>query len=104
MAIDKETLLKRRFGVEEVEIPGVGTVEVRPLSRAEALQLQDKGEMSVLEMERLLVSLAMVSPQLSEDEVGVWQENSPAGELQPIAEVITRISGMEQSSPKSGVS
>ena len=100
--VDKAALLAKRFGVEDVEIDGVGTVQVRPLSRAEALALQDR-ELDAAEMERYLVALAMVAPALSEDEVGQWQANSPAGELEPVADAILRISGMKKEAAKSGV-
>jgi hypothetical protein len=102
MAVSKVDLLKKRFGVEDVEIPGVGTVRVRPLSRAEALELQGK-EMAAAEVERKLVALAMVEPALTEDEVGTWQANSPAGELEPIGAAIRRLSGLEQASAKEAV-
>lgn len=101
-AISKADLLKKRFGVEDVEIPGVGMVQVRPLSRAEALALQGV-ELGVEEMERRLLALAVVSPQLTGDEVGEWQANSPAGELEPVVRAITRLSGMEQSAVKEAV-
>lgn len=97
--IDKAALLAKRFGVEDVEIPGVGTVQIRPLSRAEGLALQG-AELDVAEMERRLVSLAMISPQLTEDEVRQWQENSPVGELEPITEEIIRLSGMDKAAAK----
>ncbi|MGE3414115.1 MAG: hypothetical protein AB7L91_18060 [Dehalococcoidia bacterium] len=97
--VDKVTLLTKRFGVEAVDIPGVGTVQVRPLSRAEALQIQGT-ELPVAEMERRLLALALVSPSLNEDEVGQWQANSPAGELQPVVQAIVRLSGMEAHADK----
>lgn len=103
MAIDKETLLKRRFGVEEVKLNDGSVVEIRALSHAEALGLQARGELELAEMERVLVAIAMVSPSLTEDEVGIWQENSPAGELQVIVNRITEISGMQANATKSGV-
>jgi hypothetical protein len=99
MSLSKEDLLKARFGVEEVEVPGVGTVKVRSLSRAQAMSLRDI-EMTVAESEQKLLNWAMVEPELSIADVKVWQENSPAGELQPITEAILRLSGMENSAPK----
>lgn len=97
--VSKEALLKRRFGVVDVPVDGVGVVQVRPLSRAEALELQGV-EMPVAEVERRLVSKAMVSPSLTEDEVRIWQENSPAGELEPVANRIAELSGMVPESAK----
>lgn len=92
--VSKADLLKKRFGEEEVEVPGVGTVRVRALTRGQALELQGK-EMPVVEMERRLIALAMVEPKLTEDEVGEWQDNTTAGELQGVMEAIVRLSGME---------
>lgn len=100
--LTKEDLLKSSFGQEEVEIPGKGTVTVRSLTRGQALQVQGV-EMDAAEMERKLVALAMVDPSLSEDEVKVWQDTSPAGELQPVVEAIVRLSGLEQHAMKETV-
>jgi hypothetical protein len=99
MSLSKEDLLKARFGVEEIEIPNVGVVKVRSLSRAQAMSLNDK-EMTVAESEQKLLNWAMVEPSLTIAEVKVWQENSPAGELEPIADAILRLSGMEKNAPK----
>lgn len=97
--ISKEALLKKRFGEEEVEVPDVGTVRVRALTRGQALQLEGK-EMGAAVMERKLIALAMVEPSLTEEEVGQWQELTTAGELQPVVEAIIRLSGMEQHAGK----
>lgn len=99
MTVSKEDLLKARFGLKELDVPGVGTVKIRSLSRAQALELRDK-EIPVSEMEAKLLVWAMVEPALTLDEVKQWQANTPAGELQPITEEIARISGMVKSSPK----
>lgn len=99
MAVNKEALLKAKFGIEEVEVPGVGTVEIRPLSRSEALALYGK-EMDVAEMERQLISKAMTNPSLTEDEVKEWQDVAPAGQIQPVIEAIVTASGMEQHAAK----
>jgi hypothetical protein len=102
MAVSKADLLKKRFGVEDVEIPGVGTVQVRPLSRAEALEVEGK-EMSAAEMDRKLLAFGLVEPKLTEDEVAELQANTPAGLMQPVVKAIVRMSGMEQTAPKEAV-
>lgn len=102
MAVTKADLLKQRFGQEPIEIPGVGEVRIRALSRAEALELQGV-ELPVAEMERKLLSLALVEPKLTEAEVGEWQAASPAGELQPVVTAITRLSGLEPTAAKEAV-
>lgn len=97
--VSKTDLLKKRFGEEEVEVPGVGKVRVRGLTRGQALKIEGK-EMQVAEMERFLISTAMVEPSLTEDEVEQWQNNTLAGELQGVVEAIVRLSGMEQAAGK----
>ena len=94
-ALDKAALLaSRNIGTEDVEVGALGTVKVRGLSRAEALSLQGAGPVDVAAMERTLVSLAMVEPKLTEDEVAAWQDVAPAGELEPITDAIQRLSGL----------
>jgi len=98
--VDKSALLAKRFGVEDVELPsGVGSVQVRPLSRAEAHGLRGV-EMTEEEMEVRLLALAMVEPKLTEAEVKEWAGVAPAGELEPVVRTIVRISGMEQHAAK----
>lgn len=97
--VDKATLLTKRFGLEEVEIPGVGSVQVRPLTRAEAHGLRGT-EMTEEEAEVRLLALALVEPKLTEADVKEWQGSAPAGELQPVVAAILRVSGMEQHAAK----
>lgn len=97
--VDKSALLAKRFGVEDIEVPDVGTVQVRALSRAEAHGLRDQ-EMTEQEMEVRLLSLALVEPKLSEDDVKAWQEAAPAGELEPVVRAVLRLSGMEAQAAK----
>lgn len=99
MAVDKAALLTRRFGTEDVEVPGLGTMQVRALTRAEALSVQGV-EMDVEVLEQKLISMALVDPKLTEVEVKEWQACASAGEIQVIVEAIVRISGLEGYSAK----
>lgn len=98
--IDKEKLLAERFGVEVVELPGVGEVKVRAMTRGEALQVRGKPD-DVGAMERKVLSWTMVDPKMSEEDVKAWQDCSPAGEIQTVFEAVVRLSGMEVDSAKS---
>lgn len=99
MTIDKGTLLARRSGKPgDVQIPGVGTVTVRGLSRKELMGIDH--EAGVLVAERQTLALAMVDPRLSEDEVEVWQDNSPADEISPVMNEVNRLSGLGQNAHK----
>lgn len=95
--MDKELLFKPRLPEADVEIAGVGTVRVRGLSRAEGLMVQNlKG----LALERKVLSLGLVDPELTEAEVGKWQEASTAGELEPVSQRIAELSGMVEAADK----
>lgn len=100
--MDKALLKKARLAEEDVELPGVGVIRVRALSRAEALRVTDT-EMPVTRMEQLLLSMAMVDPEMSEQDVAEWQAAASAGELEPVTEVIKRLSGLAEKAAKSGV-
>lgn len=98
MTFDKELLFKERLPQEEIEIPGVGTVTVRGLNREEAFKCQ--GGADVATIERRMLAMGMVDPKLTENEVKRWQKAAPAGELEPIAEKISELSGMTQGAAK----
>lgn len=99
--MDKAQLLKVRVPEGEVEIPDVGTVRVRGLTREEAISarkatdsLDNIDGARVLVLERKMLALAMIDPALTEDEVAEWQRGSPAGELEPVVLKIQELSGM----------
>lgn len=97
--IDREALLKGRSGQEDIEIEGVGTVRVRPLTRGEALQVADK-PLDAAEMERKIIAWGLVEPALSEADIKAWQDSSPAGDIQTVVDAIVRLSGMEKHAAK----
>lgn len=97
--IDKEKLLAPRadtpHGMPEadVEVPSMGTVRVRGLSRDEVLAVQEAR--TTAQLERRILALGMVDPPLSEGEAGAWQRISPAGEIEPVADRIRELSGLD---------
>lgn len=90
--MDKEALLKPRLPETEVDIDGVGTIRVRALTREEAIQVGDLK--STLDRERRMLTMAMVQPAMTIQDVQQWQRISPAAELEKVTTVIARISGM----------
>lgn len=90
---------------DTVEIPGIGHVVVRGLSRGEVFVMQKAradGRIKTEEhWERRLLSLAMVIPPLTEAEVGKWQGVCPAGELDPVAQKVRELSGLREDADKS---
>lgn len=105
--MDKEKLIGRRAETESgmpedtVPVPGLGEVRVRGLNRAEAMIVQRaKGTEAT---ERVILSLGMVDPTLTEAEAGQWQQNGVAGEIEPVSRRIAELSGMVEGAPKSGL-
>jgi len=96
--VDKELLLKPRLPEADVEVPGIGTVRVRGLNRAEAMRVQ--AAKGVEATERVILALGMVDPALTEAEAGQWQKAAPAGEIEPVSRVIAELSGMVEGADK----
>ena len=97
--ISKDQLLKGRLPERDVEIPDVGTVRVRGLSRAEALECQ-KLAADVSDLECKILSFGLVDPALSPAEVGEWYGAAPAGEIDPVTTAIQELSGLGEGAAK----
>jgi len=103
MTVSKEQLLKARLGEAEVQLPGVGTVRVRALSRGEIFRLQKLKTKETGARERLILSLGMLDPAMTQLEVESWQEAAPAGELDPVVDKIRDLSGLDEKAEKEAV-
>lgn len=93
MTVDKGALFAARLPQADVEIPGLGTVRVRGLSREEMLN-SDAGELPTLLAERRLLAKGMVDPAMTEDEIALWQAASPAMEINIVSAKINELSGI----------
>lgn len=103
--MDKAALLTRRVAdiTAEVEVPGLGTVVVRGLSRWQMIavfQLSKKPH----RQEQLAISFGMVDPELTPEEVAEWQRCATASELEAVAQKINELSGIGPGAAKSVVS
>lgn len=85
-----------------------GKVTVRALTRSEVMHLnkgRELGKIDIAQFECKMVALALVEPQVTEDEVHAWQERERAGgALADITDVIAEMSGLSQGAQKSRVS
>lgn len=96
------SLTQPRLQGEEIEIPGVGTVLVRALSRHEMLTASKAAESGgALAMEREMISYALLEPTMTVDQVAEWQKASPASEMMPIVHKINALSGIGKGAEKS---
>jgi hypothetical protein len=108
VAISREQLLGQAGPPEaDVDLPGVGVVRVRGLTRIEVLSVRKAADSAesvdgprLLVLERKLIAAGMVDPQLSEDDVRAWQNVCPAGQLEPVTEKIQELSGLAEGSEK----
>ena len=99
--MDKAALFAPRLPQSDVEIPGVGTVTVRGLSRVEAMLVQKAEDPET--RERKILAFGMVDPQITEHEAGKWQQASAAAELEQVTTVIANLSGLNPDAPKEAV-
>lgn len=99
--VDKAALLSgAAFGLTDVPVPGFGVIQVKPLSRAQALAVYNR-DLDAAEMEQVVVSQAAVNPTFTRKEVARWQEIDMAGgALLKLVNVILEISGMEMGTGK----
>lgn len=98
--LDKQYLLKPRLAEEVVDLPGLGEVRVRALSRSELHRLQSS-RLTTEEADVLVLSLALVEPALTEEEAREVCQASPGKELDPIFDVVTRLTGGAEGATKS---
>lgn len=106
MSVSKDALFTPRLPEDDVEIPGVGSVRVRGLSRSEVFEinrLRRKDDDTGEDIERRTIAVGMVDPELTLADVQSWQKAAPAGELEPIAKRIQELSGMADDSAKAAV-
>ena len=98
--MDKELLFKPRVPEADVDIPGVGTVRVRGLTRAEVMMVTKATDTENVDgpramvLERKMLAMAMVDPPMTEAEVGRWQNASVVNELDPVSYKVQELSGM----------
>jgi hypothetical protein len=100
--IDREAFLKPRLAEREVDLPGVGTILVRGLSREEVVAMQPlKNDTAALEQR--IIELGLVNPALSAADVGAWYAAASTGEVDLIVDAICDLSGVSTGGPKSGL-
>lgn len=95
--MDKKDLLKRRCPEADVELPGVGTVRVRGLTRAQVLEISKRANADNADMgdvEAQGIAWAMVDPELTVDEVKQLFEVAGFAEIQLLNEKINELSGI----------
>jgi hypothetical protein len=101
--IDKETLLKPRLPEAVVEIPGLGEVRIRGLSRTQVQSVLALHEVDPGRSDPLFLSYGLVDPSLTEEEATLLLNSTPVMELQPVFDKIKAISGLEEGAEKAAI-
>jgi len=100
--MDKETFLKPRLTEQEVHLDSVGTVRVRALARDEVFACQGlKDDQRAFEAR--VLSLGLIDPALTEEEVLQWRASSPFDEAEACLDAISSLSKLGTGAPKSGL-
>ena len=85
-----------------------GVITVRALTRSEVLNLRkgkELGKIDIAEYERRMVAIGMVDPEMTPEDVKVWQDHDKAGgALADVTDKIAELSGLTEGASKSGVS
>lgn len=97
----KARLLAARNNERSIELPGIGTVKVRGLTRAEVMGLKGKFDpQDVVAHDVWILATAMVEPALTRDEVVQWYEVASMEEIQTVINAALQVGGMGDSSDK----
>lgn len=103
--MDKAKLLAERFPTGEVEVEGVGTFNVRGMSRWElamAAKAQESG--GEMEFERFVLARCILGPDtFTEDEIGQWQKVAGPLELVTIGNKVNELSGLKKGAEKDAI-
>ena len=99
--LTREEILARKLGNDVVTLPGGGDVEVRALTFREVERGQKIADLT--ERTAFYVSIALVDPKMSAEEVAKWADEGEAGDLTHLSEQIQQISRLSEGAGKSGV-
>lgn len=95
------TTLTEPTTLDEADVPvRNGFVRVRALTRGEVNRIRSSVKSTedaikrTAELEAKSLAKAMVNPTMTIPDVQRWQENSPAGEIEPVVQKVQELSGL----------
>lgn len=97
--VSRDDLLSARLDDRErVDVPG-GYVLIRPVTRAQALQIRGAGR-DAAKQEPWILHFGLADPELSLEDAHKWIETAGAGVIQRLTVAIARLSGMDTDAGK----
>lgn len=94
--MEKAKLFEPRLPTQTVNIPNVGEITVRGITRFEQMVFSKAAAGDVTVFDRKQLAAAVVEPDLTEDEVQRWMEAAPAGEISIVVGIIGELSGTDR--------
>jgi hypothetical protein len=96
--VDKAALLACDIDAEDLDVPGLGLVRVKGLTRAETVETM---AFEGAAWERAIIVRGLVEPRLTDEEVLNFQNNKRSGVVTTIFNQIVHLSGVERGAAKS---
>lgn len=100
--ITPDELFSAELREEEFEVRPGKTIRIRALTRAEMIQGATLEE-NRHKQEQYLLSRAVVSPVLTEEDVKQWQRRAAFMEVEHVSRAVNRLSGVGRDAAKSDV-
>lgn len=88
---------------EDYELPGVGWIRIRGLSRAEFMEAGKRHPDDMAAQERYVLSRTVILPRITEAIAAQWQNASGIAEINALAMHINEMSGLGKGADKSRV-
>lgn len=99
----EDLLRQEQEEFETVKLPsGKGSMVIRELTRAEVMSV--KKDVDVVEREQIMLSMAVIDPQMTKRDVRRWQQTRGATpDIEEVARRVAKKSGLTRDTPKSTV-
>jgi hypothetical protein len=104
VSVEELTANRSTDNEEDYELPGVGWIRIRGLSRAEFMEAGKRYGQDMAAQERFILSRCVIIPRVTEADAGHWQQASGINEINKLAMHINEMSGLSEGADKSGVS
>lgn len=100
--VDKSAFFDQVLPEKDLEVPGLGKVRIRGLSREKALAVAKMAEEKAGfdAQEREWLRWGLVEPELSYQDIERWQARAQSGQIGTVTDAIVELSGVEEGAEK----
>lgn len=101
--LTREQILSRKIGKGTATLPDGGTVAIRAMTKLEFQRAEATAEELGVDLDAVVLSIAMTDPALTPADVQEWMGTAPAGDVVAVITAVRDLSGMGEGAGKSGV-